>query len=178
MEPISIFGLAVNVLQLIDFSAKLLREAHELHHSSTGNKQQHVELQVIADDLSRLCDDVASQQDGSNAGMQGIATAAKGVADDLVAAIEKLKLKEPRTRWRSFRQALSTLWNSATINALQHRLKEIRDQMQTNMVSQIKSVMSSVLSPAHASILPLQRVLGAYVLPWSQLPSPFKLETV
>ena len=90
MEPLSAFGLAVNILQVIDFGAKLMRDAHDLHHSSTGQKQEHVELQNIAKDLSRLTEKLSNEQgaDAANLGLQEISTATKDVADDLVEAID------------------------------------------------------------------------------------------
>ncbi|ORY04867.1 hypothetical protein BCR34DRAFT_591070 [Clohesyomyces aquaticus] len=174
MEPISIFGLAVNILQVVDFSTKLLREAHELHQSTTGQKAEYVELQQISESLSGKCDTIETTQNDQSGlgsddlqisklvtslekrkavadsarGMSEIATSAKKVAQDLIAVIQKLKLSDgPKKRWKSFRQAVATFWNRDEIERLQRRLGELRGQLQTIMVSHTRATLEKLDSP-------------------------------
>lgn len=146
MEPVSIFGLVVNIVQIIDFSAKLVREAYELHQSNSGLKAEYVELHRISESLSRMCEGVPSapfDQSALRFESMGhevfeLARCTKQVAEDLMAATEKLKLTEgPHRRWRSFRQALATVWNKDEIEKLNRRLGQLRSQLQANMMSHI-----------------------------------------
>jgi HAMP domain-containing protein len=155
MEPLSAFALAVNVIQVIDFSAKLLREAHELHESSTGHTAEHVELHQISQSLAHMCDSLSTAQPQSGVISHGvfekasakaiahnvskIAASAKAVAQELMALIDRLQLKHgTKGRWRSFRQALATLWKKDEIERLQKRLKELRDQLQVILTTHIR----------------------------------------
>jgi hypothetical protein len=58
MDPTSAFGLAVGILQVVDFSARLLSAGHQLYeHGSTISNS---EFMVVADDLSLLNDKIKS----------------------------------------------------------------------------------------------------------------------
>jgi hypothetical protein len=142
MEPLGAFALAVNIIQVIDFSAKLLREAHELYESSTGHTAEHVELHQVSQSLSHMCDSLSPtqhQNGGIPHGISEIAASAKVVAQELMALIDKLQLKHgAKSRWRSFRQALTTLWKKDEIDRLQKRLKELRDQLQVILTTHIR----------------------------------------
>lgn len=144
MEPLSAFGLVVNIVQLIDFSAKLVRGAHELHQSASGQTVELLELDRVASSLSQLCDNVPAIGSGQqqirtgpmSSELSDIATKTKQVATELIAAIQRLKLKDgPKRRWRSFRQALATIWHRDQIEKLQGRLQELRSQLHANMTS-------------------------------------------
>lgn len=146
MEPITAFGLAVNIVQLIDFGARLLREAHEIHQSSSGHTMEHAELRQISEDLLRMCDEVPSiasnQSSHSLVGMvpeiSKIAADTKTAAGDLIAAIERLKRKSgSKSRWKSFRQALATVWSRDEIEKMHARLRNLRSQLQSHMITHI-----------------------------------------
>jgi hypothetical protein len=146
MEPLTIFSLAVNIVQLIDFGARLLREARDIHHSSTGHTAEHVELAQISQSLTQMCDSLrTTDPDQQNSlGPMGlpfsnIALATKTVAQELIAAIEKLKVENrPVNKWRSFRQAMMTLWNKDQIENLRSRLESLRSQLQALVVMHVK----------------------------------------
>ncbi|KAF2262909.1 hypothetical protein CC78DRAFT_618133 [Lojkania enalia] len=147
MEPLTVFSFVVNVVQLVDFTVRLLKEANEIYHSGTGHSAEQVELKKVAEDLSRLCDNVpsipADEQDHV-LGQLGreiseIATLIKKEAKDLITAIQKLKLKYGSSRhWGSFRQALATIWHRKEIDKMHNRLKGLRNDLQANMITYMK----------------------------------------
>lgn len=101
MESLTTISLAANVIQLIDFGARLLFGAHEIYHSTTGQSAEHVELRDIAESLSRLSENILpapldpqSEFAGTEEEIRCVAVAAKAVADELVAVIQKLKLTD------------------------------------------------------------------------------------
>jgi hypothetical protein len=53
MDPISAFGLAVNVLTVVDYSAKILSVASEIR--SRGNTFTSLDRLLISDDLRASC---------------------------------------------------------------------------------------------------------------------------
>ncbi|KAF2183957.1 hypothetical protein K469DRAFT_751327 [Zopfia rhizophila CBS 207.26] len=159
MEPLTIFGLAVNIIQVVDFSTRLLREAHELHHSSTGQTAEHVELHQISASLSQMCDSLAYTQSDQRSRLTLVehqitenAASAKAVAEDLIAVVKKLKINDEskRRRWRDFRQALATLWNKDEIDRLQKRLGELRNSLSANMITHISLVQREIVKDLNA----------------------------
>jgi hypothetical protein len=149
MEPLSAFGLAVNIIQVVDFSATLLREAYELHQSSTGQTAEHAELKQIAESLSQMCHALSvpsHRQRGlgvAGAEILTVAASAKAVAEDLIAVIERLRVKDGGSRhWRTFRQALATLWKKSKIERYEKRLVAMRGQLQAHLVAEVAYVHS------------------------------------
>ena len=145
MDSFTAIGLAANVIQLVDFGARLLSGAHEIYHSTTGQLVEHVELLDIAESLSRLSENILpalldpQSRYTDEKEIRSIAVAAKAVADELVAVIQNLKLTDgPKRKWRSFRQALATLWNKDKIENLQSRLERLRSQLSTQILAHIR----------------------------------------
>lgn len=64
------------------------------------------------------------------------------VADELLGRLEKLKVaKEAKHRkWKSFRQALKTVWNKKDLDDLSARLSAFRDELQFHILLSLRHV--------------------------------------
>jgi hypothetical protein len=144
MESLTTLGLAANIVQFVDYSTRLLAEASEVYHSATGLSKEYVELRDVADNLKDLVERlVAPTNPGPTSSAQAeiskIALSAKTVAKDLISTIETLKVNDGSKKgWRSFRQALSTLWNKEKIVGLQKRLDAFRDQLSIQILAHVR----------------------------------------
>jgi hypothetical protein len=144
MESLTTLGLAANIVQFVDYSTRLLAEASEVYHSATGLSKEYVELRDVADNLKDLVERlVAPTNPGPTSSAQAeiskIALSAKTVAKDLISTIETLKVSDGSKKgWRSFRQALSTLWNKEKIVGLQKRLDAFRDQLSIQILAHVR----------------------------------------
>jgi hypothetical protein len=56
MEALAAFGVAANVLQIVDFSVKLLSTGHQV--LQTGSTVNNSELEVVAKDLRALSENI------------------------------------------------------------------------------------------------------------------------
>ncbi|KAF2786878.1 hypothetical protein K505DRAFT_258941 [Melanomma pulvis-pyrius CBS 109.77] len=141
MESLTALGLAANIIQFVEFSARLLSEASEVYHSTTGLSKDQVELQDVAESLKNMTESLLE--------INKIALSAKVVAEDLITAVQRLKVTEgSKKRWRSFRQALSTLWNKDKIENLQKRLDALRSQLSVQILAHVRySYLSHLLPP-------------------------------
>lgn len=54
MEPLSALGLASGVIQIVDFSGRLLAKSREIYHSAEGNVEEHELLEDSANNLAEL----------------------------------------------------------------------------------------------------------------------------
>ena len=54
MDPLSALGLASNIIQFVQFAAKLISESQEAYESIDGLSQRHSDLEGIAVDLLNL----------------------------------------------------------------------------------------------------------------------------
>lgn len=137
MDPLSAIGLAGNIVQFVQFSCSLVSQTSAIYSSSTGQLQSHIELDVIAADLSRLCTNIRnglSEQSDTQLGI--LASLCQKIADDLTAIVAKLKRNEGgNKKWQSFRQALKATINAKEVEQLSCRIEQLRSQMNTHMIS-------------------------------------------
>ena len=160
MDPLSAFGVAVNVIQLVDFSTKLVSGARQIHHSSDSELEEHTELKLVTDDLAKLAqglaNSIALQESGKTRRphendedildhqrerldqQQRIANDVRRLATQLLTTLNKLKNKGNNNTWNSIRQALLTAWRKDEIEELERRLDRLRQEMIVNMVSSLQ----------------------------------------
>ena len=146
LEALAAVGLAGNVLQFIDFTHDLITGAQEIRHSSTGLTADNYDLQLIADDLSRLSDgftvpdsEFVGPLSVNQVKISNLALSSKNVSDELLATITQLKGDEKSVlKWHSFRKALKSILKKGEINDLVEKLKGLREQLSFHVVSHVR----------------------------------------
>ena len=143
----SAVGLAANILQFIQFSFDLISDAKELSRSAHGLKAESVELKIIAESLSRLSATLIIPLDPSTGAVppsehdiHKLANSAKAVADKLLATLQGLQvIGGSHRKWRSFRQALKSVWHKDEIKNLEKRLEHLLRSLDTQLLLQMNS---------------------------------------
>lgn len=145
MDGLTAISLAANILQFLEFSTRLLSDASEVYHSASGGlTREYVDVRDVAVDLKKVVDELGPTAANSNAGgslaVSGIAQAARAVAEELIEITSKIAgdgKSGKKTRWRSFRQALASLWSREKIEGLVKRLESLRGQLCTQMLAHV-----------------------------------------
>ncbi|KAF9880927.1 small s protein [Colletotrichum karsti] len=151
MDPISAFSFAVNILTVVDISAKLISTASEIR--SSGDTVSNKELAADAQRLKSYCQKFSletatksSQQNATSsisseddATLRLLASEAKGIADDIQDNL--LKLNKQRSFMRVFRQSIRNTRKQPEMKCKAERLKEMQDKI---IFSIIVSLHSSV----------------------------------
>lgn len=143
MDPVSAIGLAANILQFIEYSCRIISDAKEIYQSTHGATAENIELQGVAENLSSLSASMiqpakSTPEPISQAEQKiyELASSSKALADELLATIQGLQISGSRHRkWRSFRQALNTVWKKDKIGDLQKRLEMIRRHLSIHILS-------------------------------------------
>ena len=146
MEAFSALSLASAVIQFVDFGASLLGESHEIHQSAVGASKDHVAMEEIYENLSRLIDKLAvsSQMIGYECSKEDealavLATSCRGVAHEFLAIVQKLKVQgDSHRKWKSFLQALRTVWKKQDIKTLRKRLDGFSSQLTVQLAAIIR----------------------------------------
>jgi len=142
MEPISALGLASNIIQLIHFGYAVLSETHKAYDSASGVSDEFADMETIAkhiQDLHSSSISFSTNQGGQDTNRTKIYASCNEVARELLTAIEQIRVnKGPRRRWRSFRQALLSVWRKEKIAALQKRLSSLRSEVSADILMTIK----------------------------------------
>lgn len=147
MDPMSALGLAANVIQIVDFSSRLMTATYEIYNAADGQLVEHSELGFITRCLTTHIQDLdeslkakklktclsQSDRDQARLGLE-----CKDVALELLAALNELKAQGKHKRWRSFRQALLTIWYKGRIEAFERRLNRFRQQLIVDVVAKLR----------------------------------------
>ena len=63
MDPLTALGLAANIVQFVDFTSKLISQSHEIYRSADGALEDHVALENVANNLSKLSDELKKERE-------------------------------------------------------------------------------------------------------------------
>ena len=153
LDPLSALGLAGNVIQLVDFSWKLLSRTNSLYKASDGASLENREMGMIANDLSRLTNRMhvslqvttrSAMLTADEEGLRDLSEACEGVARELLAALDKLRAKGKHQKWESFRKALVAVWSKEKVADIMERLSAFRSQLDTHVLLSLRSVASKL----------------------------------
>lgn len=138
LEALAAAGLASNIVQFIEFGCNLLAESRELHLSTTGSLDRNIEFETISKRLKYLTDKLTStiSQSGSaiEENLMLIAADGSAVANELLQAIEEVKMKTQHGKWGCFVHALRHIWKNKRIEKMAGKLESLQLQINTYML--------------------------------------------
>jgi hypothetical protein len=139
METLPIIGLVGNVVQFVDFGGKLIEKSTELYRSSEGALAGNIDVETATNHLllhSNKLKDAASTT-GDNT-LKRLCESCKSTADELLAALNKLKVNSQQYKWESIRKALRSVWSKEKIRELEGRLARFREELNLHIIMDLK----------------------------------------
>ena len=127
-DPFSALGLAGNIITFVDFTWKLFSGAYTIYRSESGTSDKNAVLQVIAGNVRSLSGAVMVEHAHSQ-DLQSLAAETKRVAEQILDALEKLKVNGSKSRWASLKVALKEVWSQSEINNLETTLSKLQAQV-------------------------------------------------
>lgn len=140
MDPVAALSLAVNIIQCVDWSRKIVCKAKELYQS--GTSQDVSRKETVTERLADLTDRVKDLQRrttsrNANPNLDRICNDCVTASDELLHQLQRLKVPKDdaeHRRWKSFRQALKTVWSTSHIDSMAGRLSSLRDELTTEII--------------------------------------------
>ncbi|KAF1985983.1 hypothetical protein K402DRAFT_454666 [Aulographum hederae CBS 113979] len=147
MDPLSALGLAANVVQFVEFGAKIVSRSHTLYKS--GQLVDWRDLQATANELALLFKTLkrstttissVPQFKPEEQALYRLAEECADVAHELNEVTEGLKVDTEKSRrvWRSIRHALQSVYKDEKLEQLNKRLNGFRDQLNTHILVSLK----------------------------------------
>lgn len=140
MEAFAALGLAGNIVQFVDFGCKLFANAQEIYSSASGSSGRVRDAATIVGALNDLCKRLqerpplaASSSGGLNTSLDLLASECRQVALQLMDLLERIRTREPHSKWSSFKGALKTIIREDEVKALERRLEDYRRQIITTL---------------------------------------------
>ena len=143
MEALAAIGLVGNIVQFVDFGGELIAKSVQLYRSYDGALPENVDIDVVTKHLAvlikKLEDDAILVGDGA---LQNLSRSCKKAADDLLAALNTVKVKNTQQKWESIRKALRSVWSKEKIRELERRLAKFKEELNLHVVVQLRYVVS------------------------------------
>ena len=165
MEPFSALAVATSAVQFVDFTSKLITESYKLHTSAKGQLEEHVILEKVTKNLRDVSIDLSTQIEKqtvlanlshNDKELQHLCKSCHEISLQLLEALEKLKAEDGSSKWKSFRQALRTVWTREHIEGLEKQLDRFRQQLVISILASFRQVMS--LSIIHHNLIIIKEI--------------------
>ena len=141
METPAIIGLVGNIVQFVDFSGKLISKSAELYRSSEGALAENSDIETAVNHLvllnNKLKDTAITTGDSA---LQSLCKSCGTTADQLLAVLDKVKVKGKQDKWKSIRKALRSVWSKEEIEELGRRLERFRKELNLHVTVDLRSV--------------------------------------
>jgi hypothetical protein len=142
MDPLSALSIAAAVVQFVQFGCSLVSKAHQFHNSASGTLPEHIECETATARIVELTERIKSSTNKVGFGPQekaieAICLTCSDVSSELLARLHKLRL-QPGIRewkWKSFRQALKTIWLKEDMNILEKRLLTCQRELDSHLIA-------------------------------------------
>ncbi|KAI9853263.1 MAG: hypothetical protein M1824_001460, partial [Vezdaea acicularis] len=139
MEALAIIGLVGNIVQFIDFSGKLISKSTELYRSSEGALAENIDIETITKHLLTLNKSLEDTTNASSdAALERLCASCNTVANELLMALDKVKLKSGQQKWKSLRKALQSVWSKEKIMKLDQQLAGFRDELNLHLTADLR----------------------------------------
>jgi hypothetical protein len=154
MEAVAAFGLAANILQVVEFAYKILSTGDQIYQA--GSTLQNSELEVAVRDFTVLNSRLKSwvrpgsdflgslEEEGQVCTMHNrdarflnicvqsldsLSRESERIAQELLSVLLSLRIDEHASKYKSFLHAIRTTWNTKKIMQIKQRLDEIRNEL-------------------------------------------------
>lgn len=142
MEPLSALGFAVNILTLVELSAKLLSKGNAIFKSANGSLEENDRLGVIATRLRDLTTEleksIGTTLDHNELALIAISRSCMEISHQISQKLAHLAVCGSITRFKSYRQALKSVWQKDEIDALASKLEMFRGELNTCLLLSLR----------------------------------------
>ena len=147
MDPFTALGLASSVIQIVDFSCRLVSKGQNIYKSADGSTATNIDTEIVAHDLDLLNSQLQrsfhestyteplSKEDQS---LVDLCWKCSDLSSELKAKLDKLKVTGRHRKWKSARQALKSVSGKDGIEELANRLALYRDEINLNITISLR----------------------------------------
>jgi hypothetical protein len=139
MEALAAIGLVGNIVQFVNFGNKLIANSIELYHSYDGALAENVDIEAATEHLAVLVKKLEDDVVGDGA-LRDLSRLCQKAANDLLAALNTVKVKNTQEKWESVRKALRSVWSKEKIRELEQRLAKFKEELNLQVVVQLRYV--------------------------------------
>jgi len=140
MEPLAALGVAAAVVQFVSFATQLIEGAHAIHHSISGQIAENEQLEFVITEMRNqsgrlvsskpLCD-----QSNDEKAVGRLTTQCATLSNAILDILERVRAKNPKSKWSSAKAALKGAWGASEKEELQQQLDSCRSQLNLQLTA-------------------------------------------
>lgn len=147
MDPLTVLSVAGNIVQFIQFGCQIVSKGQQIYRSTTGSLTENVDIETVANDFRALSTQLKQSSNsfyGSSVtadekALHEMCDKCTDISNNLIAHLEQLKVKgDHHRKWKSFRQALKSVWNEKELDRIAERLLMFRQELETRILVSLK----------------------------------------
>jgi hypothetical protein len=157
LDPLTALSVASSVIQLVDFSLKIVSKSKDLYKSNNGTLKENAATETVTIRLKQMTSRLRGQLGRNSNGIRNgtydqarqdrlmdICKECSEVSDELIHHLGKLKVPtwSEKSKWKSFRQALKSIWSKPAIDEMAKRLEVLRAELDTHILEILRFVTS------------------------------------
>ena len=145
MDPLTALSLASNVIQVVDFSIRLVSKGVEIYKD--GSLAENVDAEEVTQSLKGLNGKLQRSIQDSKCGgplneddhyLMGLCAKCEGIANELLTRLGQIKVTGKHRKWKSARQALKSVTNKDDLELLARRLGMYRSEINLNVTVSLR----------------------------------------
>jgi hypothetical protein len=156
MDGLSVLSVAASVAQFIQFGCSLVSKSRQIYQSANGLPVQQIEAALAAKRLTELSERVKISRQVESRGSRGVSTDDQAleaicegcisVSKELLSKLNKLKVEggQKYRKFKSFRQALKSVWSKEAVNEAAQRLKAFQTELDVHLLVSLRRVYTSI----------------------------------
>ncbi|GME23775.1 hypothetical protein GTA08_BOTSDO10490 [Neofusicoccum parvum] len=144
MEALAALSFACNVIQLVEFSSKVIIGAEDLYRE--GSKKENEELKDVTETIRNYSKDLSKRSASDNAELKDIADKAAEVGQELIQLLNSLAVPQDaeHRRWKSVCVILRGMHKSEKMKELDGRLQRLQQVLNTRLLILIRDSNSAI----------------------------------
>jgi hypothetical protein len=138
MDGLSALSVAASVAQFLEFGCSLVSKSKEIYRSAEGASSQQIEVEAATKRLVELSARIKAGAEDQT--LQAVCDGCVSVSRTLLAKLEKLKVRDGQSlrKYKSFRQALKSVWSKGSLDDIAKRLKTYQNEMDAHVLVSLR----------------------------------------
>jgi hypothetical protein len=126
MGPVTILGVAANVLQFVDFGLKFLSKSKQIGRD--GSLEENAHIEVITTHLRETFTRLNGLSPPASSYARTLQTRCLSIIENLLKCLEAVTISGSPTRWKGFRAAVKSIRSKEKIQDWVNQLEDIRNK--------------------------------------------------
>ncbi|CZR60300.1 uncharacterized protein PAC_10196 [Phialocephala subalpina] len=159
IDPLTALSVAGSVIQLVDFSLKIVSKSKELYRSNNGILEENAKAETVTTRLKQMTGRLKQANKSQSAEnkeaysrLGDICKECAEASDELIRRLGKLEVPtwSDKRKWKSFRQALKTVWSKQAIDEMAKRLQALRAELDTHILEILSQKLDNLSIQQHS----------------------------